>query len=204
MGSPSAYPEDVTNLLQAWAGGDGAALEQLVPVVYRELRLIAHRCMSHENLGQTLQSTALAHEAYMRLVDYHSAPWQNRAHFFAVAARQMRHILIDIARAKQQSKRGCTPRRFSLDEVAELSQERSLDLLALDDALKDLEKLDERKAQIVEMRYFGGLSVEETAAVLKVSERTVLRDWETARVWLYRQLQRGPSQFVPQESQNEM
>lgn len=204
MGSPPAFPEDVTNLLQAWAGGDGTALEQLVPVVYRELRRIAHRCMLHENPGQTLQSTALAHEAYMRLVDYHSAPWQNRAHFFAVAARQMRHILIDIARAKHQHKRGCTPRRFLLDEVAELSQERSLDLLALDDALKDLEKLDERKARIVEMRYFGGLSVEETAAVLRVSVWTVMRDWETARVWLYRQLQRGKSQSVPQESQNEI
>jgi len=187
----SASPGDLTHLLQAWGEGDSAALERLVPVVYGELRRIAQRCMSTENSGQTLQATALAHEAYLKLVDYHHASWQNRAHFFAVAARQMRHILIDIARSKHQIKRGCTPKRLSLEEAPELSDEKSLELLVLDDALKDLEKLDARKAQIVEMRYFGGLSVEEIAAVLKVSDRTVLRDWETARVWLYRQLRSG-------------
>jgi RNA polymerase sigma-70 factor (ECF subfamily) len=183
-------PENLTHLLQAWARGDSVALDQLVPVIYAELRRIAHRCMAHENPGQTLQSTALVHEAYLRLVDYHQVSWQNRAHFFAVAARQMRHILIDIARSRQEVKHGGAPRRLSLDEVAELSEEKSLELVALDDALNDLEVLDPRKAQVVEMRYFGGLSVEETAVVLKVSDRTVLRDWETARVWLYRQLQR--------------
>ncbi len=193
METASVDPGDLTNLLQAWAGGDTQALERLVPAVYGELRRIAQRCMSGENPGQTLQATALAHEAYLRLVGCGHVSWQNRAHFFAVAARQMRRILIDIARAKHQIKRGRSPRRLSLEEVPELSDERSSELLALEDALKDLEKLDPRKAQIVEMRYFGGLSVEETAVVLKVSERTVLREWETARVWLYRQLRRGSS-----------
>jgi RNA polymerase sigma factor (TIGR02999 family) len=203
MEAASSHPGDLTHLLQAWGEGDSAALEKLVPAVYGELRRIAQRSMSNENPGQTLQATALAHEAYLRLVDYHQASWQNRAHFFAVAARQMRHILIDIARSKHQIKRGCAPKRLSLDEAPELSDERSLELLSLDDALKDLEKLDPRKAQIVEMRYFGGLSVEETAAVLKVSDRTVLRDWETARVWLYRQLQRGGSHKESQEENGE-
>jgi RNA polymerase sigma-70 factor, ECF subfamily len=191
METASAEPGDLTNLLQAWAGGDTQALERLVPVVYGELCRIAQRCISHETPGQTLQATALAHEAYLRLVGCKHVSWQNRAHFFAVAARQMRHILIDIARSKHQLRRGCSPKRVSLEEAPELSNEKSSELLALEDALKDLEKLDPRKAQIVEMRYFGGLTVEETAVVLKVSDRTVMRDWETARVWLYRQLRRG-------------
>jgi len=191
METASSEPGDLTNLLQAWAGGDTQALERLVPVVYGELRRIAQRCISHENPGQTLQATALAHEAYLRLLGCRNVSWQNRAHFFAVAARQMRHILIDIARSKNQLRRGCSPKRVSLEEAPELSDEKSSELLALEDALKDLEKLDPRKAQIVEMRYFGGLTVGETAAVLRVSDRTVMRDWETARVWLYRQLRRG-------------
>jgi RNA polymerase sigma-70 factor, ECF subfamily len=191
MVTASSHPGDLTRLLQAWSDGDSAALERLVPVVYGELRRIAQRCMSNENPGQTLQATALAHEAYLKLVDYRHVTWQNRAHFFAVAARQMRHILIDIARSKHQIKRGGSPKRLSLEEAPELKDQKSWELLALDDALSDLEKFDARKARIVEMRYFGGLSVEETAAVLNVSERTVLREWETARVWLYRYLQRG-------------
>jgi RNA polymerase sigma-70 factor (ECF subfamily) len=191
METASADPGDLTNLLHAWAGGDSQALERLVPVVYGELRRIAQRCISGENPGQTLQATALANEAYLRLLGCRNVSWQNRVHFFAVAARQMRHILIDIARSKHQLKRGCSPKRVSLEEAPELSDEKSGELLALEDALKDLEKLDPRKAQIVEMRYFGGLSVEETAAVLKVSDRTVLREWEIARVWLYRQLRGG-------------
>ncbi len=189
METASADPGDLTNLLQAWAKGDSQALERLIPAVYGELRRIAQRCMSGENPGQTLQATALAHEAYLKLVGHRNVSWQNRAHFFAVAARQMRRILIDIARAKRQLKRGCSPKRLSLEEAPELSDERSSELLALEDALSDLEQFDPRKAQIVEMRYFGGLTVEETAAVLKISDRTVLREWETARVWLYRQLQ---------------
>jgi RNA polymerase sigma factor (TIGR02999 family) len=191
METASADPGDLTNLLQAWATGDTQALERLVPAVYGELRRIARRFMSAENSGQTLQATALVHEAYLRLLGCRNVSWQNRAHFFAVAARQMRHILIDIARSKHQLKRGCSPKRVSLEEAPELSDEKRSELLALEDALTGLEKLDPRKAQIVEMRYFGGLSVEETAAVLKISDRTILREWETARVWLYRQLRHG-------------
>ncbi len=191
METESSRSADVTGWLQAWSGGDAAALKRLVPIVYGELRRIAQRCLSNEDPGQTLQTTALAHEALIKLVGSQPVSWQSRAHFFAVAARQMRRILIDIARSKHQIKRGGAPLRLSLDKVAEVSYERSRELFALEDALRDLEKLDPRKAQIVEMRYFGGLSVKETAAVLKVSDRTIFREWETARVWLYRYLHRG-------------
>ncbi len=189
MKSGAASPEEITQLLRAWAGGDAEALERLVPIVYRELRRIAHRCMSREGPGQTLQSTALVHEACLRLLNYRDISWRDRAHFFAVAARQMRHILIDIARAKQQAKRGAGARRVSLDAVAEVSEEKGAELLALDEALEELEKVDERKVRVVELRHFGGLSLEETAKVLKVTTRTVSRDWETARAWLYQRLQ---------------
>ncbi len=191
MDNASVDPGELTNLLHAWAGGDSQALQRLVTEVYAELRRIAQRCMSGEDPGQTLQATALAHEAYLRLVGYGHVSWQNRAHFFAAAARQMRRILIDIARSKRQLKRGRSPKRLSLEEAPELADEKSAELLALEDALRDLEKLDPRKAQIVELRYFGGLSTEEIAAVLRVSERTILREWETARVWLYCQLRHG-------------
>ncbi len=189
MESRAASSEEITQLLHAWAGGDAEALERLVPVVFRELRRIAHHYMSREGPGQTIQSTALVHEAYLRLLNYRDISWKDRAHFFAVAARQMRHILTDIARARQQAKRGAGARPVSLDTVAELSEEKSAELLALDEALEELEKIDERKARVVELRHFGGLSLEETAKVLKVTTRTVLRDWETARAWLYQQLQ---------------
>jgi RNA polymerase sigma factor (TIGR02999 family) len=196
METASADSGDLTNLLQAWAAGDSQALGRLVPAIYGELRRIAQHCISGENPGQTLQATALAHEAYLRLVDCRHVSWQNRAHFFAVAARQMRRILIDIARSKHQIKRGRSPKRLSLEEAPELSDEKSSEWLALEDALKDLEKLDPRKAQIVEMRYFGGLSVAETAAVLRISDRTVLREWETARTWLYCQLRHRSTRKV--------
>ena len=185
---PTDSREEVTLLLLAWSDGDQAALDKLVPLVYEELHRLAHRYISRERPGHTLQTTALAHEAYLRLVDAKSVRWQNRAHFFAVAAQLMRRILVDLARAKQNLKRGGGALRVSLDEALAVSPERGADLLALDEALDRLAALTPRQAQVVELRYFGGLTEEEVSEVLKISTRTVRSDWSLARARLYREL----------------
>jgi RNA polymerase sigma factor (TIGR02999 family) len=178
---------EVTQLLIAWGKGDPAALEALTPVVYDELRRLARHYMGNERAGHTLQATALVNEAYMRLVDIHKVQWQNRAHFFAMSARLMRRILVDSARSRKYQKRGAGAQRVSLDERL-LVAEPGRDLVALDDALNELAKVDERKSKVVEMRFFGGLSVEETAEALGVSVDTVMRDWKLAKAWLLREL----------------
>jgi RNA polymerase sigma-70 factor (ECF subfamily) len=178
---------DISRLLQAWTGGDRNALETLTPVVYDELRRLARRYMRRERPGHSLQTTALVHEAYVRMVDYKRMQWQNRAHFFAVSAQLMRRILVEHAR-RHNLKRGGGAQKVSLDEAAMVGAERATELVALDDAMNELARLDPRKVQVVEMRFFGGLSVEETAEVLRVSPVTVLRDWSTAKAWLYRHM----------------
>ena len=177
-------------MLVAWGGGDESALERLIPLVYDELRRLAHRYMTRERHGHTLQTTALVNEAYLRLVNWREARWQNRAHFFAVSAQMMRRILVDFARDRQYLKRGGGALRVSLSEAANFTEGRGADLVALDEALTALSELDRRKGQVVEMRFFGGLSVKEVAEVLKVSEETVIRDWRLAKVWLLRELGR--------------
>ena len=181
---------DISKLLRAWGGGDQSALERLTPIVYDELHRLARRYMKRERLGHSLQATALVHEAYMRLVDYKRIDWQDRAHFFAVSAQVMRHILVEHAR-RINPKRGRGVQRVSLDEAIDVGGGRTADLVALDDAMNALARVDERKSRVVEMRFFGGLSVEETAEVLKVSAVTVKRDWSTAKLWLYRELAGG-------------
>ncbi len=188
MSSPC--PENVTQLLKAWSSGEEQALDQLIPLVYTELRRLAHRYMGGEREAHTLQSTALVHEAYERLVDLKDVTWQNRAHFFAVSAQMMRRILVDYARARRYSKRGGEWQRVPLDEAIAVFGDRKTDVVALDDALHALAAMDPRKSRIVEMRYFGGLSIKETAEVLEVSEETVQRDWRLAKVWLLRELTR--------------
>ena len=179
---------ETTQLLRAWAGGDRAALEQLTPRVYDELRRIAGHFMRNEQPGRTMQTTALVHEAYLKLIDVSNVDWQHRAHFFAIAAQAMRHILLDHARRRLAAKRGGAAARVNLDEVADIGTERASELIALDDALSALAKVDPRKAQVIELRFFAGLSVEETAEVLKVSADTVMRDWRLARAWLLAEL----------------
>jgi len=182
--------EDVSTLLRAWSEGDRRALEKLIPIVYEELRRLGRRYMRGERSGHSLQTTALVNEAYTRLVDYKRMQWQNRAHFFAVSAQLMRRILVEHARRHNQKRGGGVP-HVSLEEAAVVSGDRAPDLVALDDAMQALSRLDARKAQVVEMRFFGGLSVDETAEVLKVSPATVMRDWSTAKSWLYRELAGG-------------
>ena len=177
----------VSGLLRAWSDGDRAALDRLTPIVYDELRRLASRYMRSERTGHSLQTTALVNEAYMRLVDYKNMQWQNRAHFFAVSAQLMRRILVDHAR-RHNLKRGGGVQHVSFEDTAEVGGDRAADLVALDDAMHALARIDPRKVQVVEMRFFGGLSVEETAEVLKVSPVTVMRDWNTAKAWLYREL----------------
>ena len=188
MATPS--PQQVTQLLLAWSAGDSAAQEKLMPLVYAELRQLAKRYMARERPEHTLQATALVNEAYLRLVDGKQVRWQNRAHFFAVSARLMRHILVDLARSRHYEKRGGEAQHVSLEDAL-LVSERKDDLVALDEALKTLAGVDPRKSQVVELRYFGGLSVAETAAVLKVSPDTVLNDWKLAKVWLLREIKKG-------------
>ncbi|HVP48950.1 MAG TPA: sigma-70 family RNA polymerase sigma factor [Bryobacteraceae bacterium] len=178
---------DVSELLRAWSDGDQSALERLTPIVYDELHRLASRYMKRERSGHSLQTTALVNEAYMRLVNYKRTQWQNRAHFFAVSAQLMRRILVEYAR-RHNLKRGGGVQHVSLEEAAVVGGGRAMDLVALDDAMNALARLDARKAQVVEMRFFGGLSVEETAEVLKVSPVTAMRDWSTAKAWLYREL----------------
>jgi len=184
-------PQEITRLLAEWAGGDRAALDRLTPLVHAELRRIARRQMSGERHGHTLQATALVNEAYLRLAGQGGFEWQGRAHFFAVCAQVMRHILIDHARAHARDKRGGGGAHVSLDEAAVVAGERASELLALDEALRALEALDAQKGRIVELRYFTGLSVEETAEVLKISPTTVRREWRRAKAWLYRAIAEG-------------
>ncbi|MBL8186802.1 MAG: sigma-70 family RNA polymerase sigma factor [Acidobacteria bacterium] len=182
--------EEITQLLLAWGGGDETALERLMPLVHAELKRLAKRYMNRQRTGHTLQTTALVNEAYLRLIDSSRVQWQNRAHFFAISAQLMRRILVDAARAKQNLKRGGGAQMIALDEAPEVFSEQAAELIALDDALKALASFSPRLSQVVELRYFGGLSEEETAEVLKTSTRTIRRDWKLARTWLYRELSR--------------
>ena len=186
-------PEGLTQLLRAWSDGDETALQKLTPLVYEELHRLAHRYMAHERVGHTLQTSALLNEAYIRLMGGRSVPWQNRAHFFAVSAQIMRRILVDFARSKRNLKHGGGARQVTLDEAFLISPPEGNNLLALDDALTRLAKLNQRQSQVVELRYFGELKETEIAAVLKVSTRTVRNDWSLARAWLYRELNQDGS-----------
>jgi RNA polymerase sigma factor (TIGR02999 family) len=179
-------PDEVTQLLLSWNRGDQDAIHQLIPLVEAELRRLARRSMRRERDNHTLQTSALINEAYLRLVDQEKVEWQNRAHFFAVAAQIMRHILIDHARSYQSAKRGGGTQKFTLDEVAELSEHRASEFIVLDDALLDLAVADPLKSRIVELRFFGGLSIEEAAEVLDISPTTISREWRAARAWLLR------------------
>ena len=179
-------PHDVTQLLVAWGNGDQSARDQLMPLVYDELHRLAHQYMNRERPGHTLQTSALVNEAFLRLVDQRDVHWQNRAHFLGIAAQMMRRILVDYARNRQYAKRGGNARQVSLDEAVIVPNERSADVVALDEALKSLAEFDLRKSQIVELRFFGGLSIDETAEVLTVSPGTVMRDWTLAKAWLKR------------------
>lgn len=181
-------PHEVTQLLVDWSGGDQAALEKLMPLVYEELHRLAHRYMGRERLGHTLQTSGLVNEAYLRLIDQSQVHWQNRAHFYGIAAQMMRRILVDYARSRHYAKRGGNNHQVSLNEALIASEERSAEVVALDDALKALAVIDERKSRIVELRFFAGLSIEETAEVLAVSPGTVMRDWTLAKAWLRREV----------------
>jgi RNA polymerase sigma factor (TIGR02999 family) len=184
-------PKEITQLLRAWSNGDQSALEQLTPLVHAELHHLARRYLLKELPGHTLQATALVNEAYMRLIDWQNVEWQNRAHFFGVSAQLMRHILVDYARSRRSHKRGGGAVEVSLDQAAVISSERAADFVALDDALNALAQFDERKSRIVELRFFGGLSIDETAEVMKISPTTVKREWSLAQAWLYRELKQG-------------
>jgi RNA polymerase sigma factor (TIGR02999 family) len=186
MTQPSTH--EISELLVAWSDGDQSALERLMPLVYDELHRLAHRYMMGERAGHPLQTTALVNEAYLRLVNWRDVRWQNRAHFFGASAQMMRRILVDFARDKKYLKRGGGALQVSLAEASSLAEVHSADLVGLDEALTALAEVDSRKAQVVEMRFFGGLSVKEVAEVLKVSEETVMRDWRLAKVWLLREL----------------
>ena len=180
--------DEVSVLLADWTRGDQIAKDKLIPLVYDQLRRLARRQLAQERPGHTLQATALVNEAYLLLMDQREVRWQDRAHFFALAAQMMRHILVDYARRRQRAKRGGGGQHVTLDEALIVSGERAAELVALDDALNNLAAIDPRRSQVVELRYFGGLSVEETAEVLNVSSGTVMRDWSAARAWLYRAL----------------
>ena len=186
--SPNGSRAHVTELLLEWGGGDRAALDELVPIIHEELRRLARHQMRGERDNHTLQTTALVNEAFLRLVDLRRIRWQDRAHFLALSARLMRRILVDHARSRGYQKRGGGAANVTLDESLVASPERGVDLVALDDALEDLARVDARKSQVVELRFFGGLSVEETAEALKVSPETVTRDWRLAKVWLLREI----------------
>jgi RNA polymerase sigma factor (TIGR02999 family) len=188
QGFMTTSSSEITALLVDWSNGDQAALEKLLPLVERELRRIAHSYMRRENPDHTLQTTALVNEAYLRLIDQKRTRWQNRAHFFGIAARIMRRILVNYARDQHRAKRGGKAVQISLSEVSVVSFQRTEELIVLDEALHRLAAVDERKSQVVELRYFGGLDVQETAEVLKVSTVTVMRDWKFAKAWLLREL----------------
>ena len=188
MNDPTPTP--VTELLVRWRSGDGDALQALMPLVYDEMRRLAHRYLRRERPGHTLQSTALVHEAFVRLTGNALPQWQDRAHFFGIAAHLMRQILVEYARSRNADKRGGAMPKLNIDSVEEPSAKPDVDIVALDDALKDLSRIDPQQSRVVELRFFSGLSIEDTAQVLGISESTVKRDWNTARVWLYRELDR--------------
>jgi RNA polymerase sigma-70 factor, ECF subfamily len=193
--------EEVTELLAEWGKGSQAALERLMPLVYAELHRMASRYMGSQHAGHTLQPTALIHEAYIRLASDDGREWANRAHFFSVAAKSMRHVLVDHARSRRATKRGSATPLLSLDEAIVVSDERTDEIIALDDALSDLAQLNQRQSEVVELRYFGGLTVEETAQVKNVSPETVQRDWRAAKAWLYSQLsQRSATGDMPNDA----
>ena len=181
---------EITGLLKAWGGGDQAAMDRLAPLISNELRRMARHYMRGEREGHTLQATALVNEAWLRLVDAAGVNWQDRAHFFAVSAQMMRRILVDSARARRSDKRGGPALRVNLDDAPELGSSKDRELVALDDALNTLAQIDPRKARVIELRFFGGLSVEETAAVLKISDQSVMRDWKLAKAWLQREMKK--------------
>src|SRR2546421_6543072 len=182
---------EVTQLLIEWSNGDKAALDKLTPLIYDELRRLAHHYMSREHPGHTLQTTAVVNEAYVRLVNRRGVHWQNRAHFFAIAAQLMRSILVDHARSHAYAKRGGGARKIALDDAMVVSQERAAEVVALDDVLKRLAEIDPQQSRIVELRFFGGLTIEETAEVLGLSPATIKREWSTAKAWLYHELNRN-------------
>ena len=184
---PAESTQEITQLLQKWSDGNQSALDELTPVIYAELHRIAQRYMSRERENHTLQTSALVNEAYIRLIDWKTAKWENRAHFFGVSAQLMRRILVDFAR-KRPRNGDAEVRHVSIEEAFTVTDEKDADLVALDEALTELAKFDERKAKIVELKFFGGLSVEETAEVLKISGVTVMREWNKAKAWLYREL----------------
>jgi len=188
MQSPPSQQHEITELLLEWSDGNQAALDELYPLVYEELRRLAHRYLRRERKAHTLQTTALINEAYLRLVDQRQVHWENRSHFFGIAAKMMRRILIDHARRYQYVKRGGGATKLSLDEVAVVARERASELLMLDEAMTSLAKMDERRSLVVELRFFGGLNNEEIAGLLKISPNTVIRDWNLARAWLYKEL----------------
>lgn len=192
MSTSPSPPDEVTQLLLDWNAGNNEALEKLMPLVYRELRRLAHQYLGQERVGHTLLTTDLVHEAYLRIVDQKRVRWQNRAHFFGIAAQLMRRILVDHARGKKRVKRGAGAQRVSLDEAAIVSHQPKVDIIALDEALTTLAEIDQRKARVVELRFFGGLEVEEVAEFLKLSPVTVLRDWKMAKAWLHRALSNEP------------
>ena len=195
---PTISPQEVTRLLAAWSKGDRSALDKLFPLVHAELRRIAQRQMSRERPGHTLQATALVNEAYIKLAGQDGFEWHDRAHFFAVCAQVMRHILIDHARTRARDKRGGGAVQVSLNEAAVMVVQEAADFVALDEALCALEAVDQQKGRIVELRYFGGLSIEETARILKISPRTVRREWRRAKAWLYRMVsERGEDETRP-------
>jgi RNA polymerase sigma factor (TIGR02999 family) len=186
-------PPQLTQLLKDWGNGDETARDELMRLVYDELRHMAHQHMRKERPGHTLQTSALVHEAFVKLIDQKEVQWQNRAHFFGIAAQIMRRILVDHARSLQSTKRGGNAHHVNLDNVAIVSEERTAGIVALDDALNTLSNVDQRKSRIVELRFFGGLSIEETAAVLEVSLGTVMRDWTLAKAWLRREMSEDPA-----------
>ena len=188
MDPAATSPQRVTQLLAHWTQGDDAALGELTPLVYEELRRLAHYHMGGERPDHTLQTTALVNEAYLRLADQTNPRWQDRAHFFAVASQTMRHILVDYARAQAREKRGGGAQKLSLDEAVSFSKEKEVDLLVLDESLRELAAIDEQQSKIVELRFFGGLTVEETAVVLHISPATVKREWRIAKAWLFKRM----------------
>jgi RNA polymerase sigma factor (TIGR02999 family) len=188
---PAATPEAVTQLLKAWGNGEQKALDQLIPLVYTELHRLAHRYMGGERNAHTLQPTALVHEMYERLIDLKNVSWQNRAHFFGVSAQLMRRVLVDYARSRRYTKRGGEWRQVPFNEAVAVFRDPQTDIVALDDALRTLADIDPRKSRVVEMRFFGGMSVKEVAEVLNVSQETVQRDWRLAKAWLLRELGEG-------------
>jgi RNA polymerase sigma factor (TIGR02999 family) len=193
--------DEVTGLLQDWGSGNQQALEKLVPLIYDELRRMAHNCLYRERPGHTLQTTALVHEAYLKLIDQRDARWQNRAHFFAIAAQAMRRILVDSARRHTAMKRGGAAENLSLDEAANLSLEPDPILLPLDEALNALAEIDPQQGRIVELRFFGGLTIEETAEVMKLSQDTIKREWAMARAWLRQTLRdQAPAQDIDEQA----